>query len=664
MNIASRPLRAYPRGAFVASMLLVFVAVGCPSPESEWQKAAKANSLAAYEEFLQRHPDSARASEAQERIDQLQRTAEIESAFRAGTIAALERIVEKYPRDPGADRARVKLAELHFERTAEIDSLPAWREFLGRFPEGPSSEKAEERIRILIDERHPTFRDVKRVRAAIQERYGEASAVKLPFQDEIAALLSHAGVEITDEEADATLSIRASGEASGARYSQFGFGGGQYLYTGAYLSGTIELRAGENSLTERFEHRIPTPYSTTMGSAGPTSPNNAPFPAAFQASVPDAMRRLVLRAFGPSPLLTELATGGAKHPSATARILGRSATPPTDRLLRLLRSSNLSTRRWATEALGETQDVRVIEPLIVAARTDTGLATPVAQAIRKIGGRAVPSLLESLETSDPASRGSVIEALGLIGDSRALQPLIERADDSDADVRCRVAGALGHFASSSSVERLLDLLRDPTAKVRSCAADALAAGELSGRESGRQYVSDALRTSRDPSFVRVLLAALDPWPEGAVPARQQIVAAIHSVGRPAVPVLIEVLDGGTLPQRSAVVDVLGRMHGDDRVVVPLAAALKRSLAAGEHELASTTARVLGNLNDDRAVAALIDVLGSSDEHVRNEAIYALGRIGDPSAIPPLRKLKQTGRSGPAVDQALAMLGESELGGPG
>lgn len=57
---------------------------------------------------------------------------------------------------------------------------------------------------------------------------------------------------------------------------------------------------------------------------------------------------------------------------------------------------------------------------------------------------------------------------------------------------------------------------------------------------------------------------------------------------------------------------------------------------------SHAAFILGVKNDKRAVQALIVALQDNDRSVVANVIYALGEIGDPQALEPLRKLNDAG----------------------
>ena len=78
------------------------------------------------------------------------------------------------------------------------------------------------------------------------------------------------------------------------------------------------------------------------------------------------------------------------------------------------------------------------------------------------------------------------------------------------------------------------------------------------------------------------------------------------------------------------------------------------------------ARVLGELGDRRAVPVLVGVLSSYDQRttLKEEAVYALGRLGDPSAVGPIGRMLDTQLDASGVElrqAALKVLGQ--LGTP-
>jgi HEAT repeat protein len=129
---------------------------------------------------------------------------------------------------------------------------------------------------------------------------------------------------------------------------------------------------------------------------------------------------------------------------------------------------------------------------------------------------------------------------------------------------------------------------------------------------------------RVESLVRALRAADDD-------VRDRAARALGDLRDPhAIPALAEAVLRDGFPGRGAVWALT--QFDDERLVAPLVAALShpdataRALAAGK----------LAELGDPEAVPALVRVLrGDGDEHVREEAARALGRLGEVAALEPL-----------------------------
>ena len=94
----------------LAPILLLITALGCAS--SAWRSALDANSISAYQKFLQRYPDTEFSSEARRQVDSLlaedRRRLEA-SAYEAarcdGTSGALEEFLTRYPDGAGPTEA-------------------------------------------------------------------------------------------------------------------------------------------------------------------------------------------------------------------------------------------------------------------------------------------------------------------------------------------------------------------------------------------------------------------------------------------------------------------------------------------------------------------------------------------------------------------------------
>ncbi|MCU4137430.1 MAG: hypothetical protein MW689_001001 [Thermodesulfobacteria bacterium] len=81
------------------------VLVGCATPKKNWEKAQRLNTIEAYQEFLQKHPNSEFAYEAKRKIEELawERTKE------QNTIEAYQEFIDKYPQSEFIREAKIGL---------------------------------------------------------------------------------------------------------------------------------------------------------------------------------------------------------------------------------------------------------------------------------------------------------------------------------------------------------------------------------------------------------------------------------------------------------------------------------------------------------------------------------------------------------------------------
>lgn len=80
--------------------------------ERAWAQALQANSAESFESYLQRRPSGVHAEEARDRIGTIGRMNAWYAASLAGSTEALQEFLEKYPQGPLANQARARLAKL------------------------------------------------------------------------------------------------------------------------------------------------------------------------------------------------------------------------------------------------------------------------------------------------------------------------------------------------------------------------------------------------------------------------------------------------------------------------------------------------------------------------------------------------------------------------
>ena len=107
--------------------------VGCATPKKDWEKAQRLNTIEAYEEFLQKHPDSEFAYEAKHKIEELA----WERAKEQNTIEAYEEFLQKHPFSIFALDAKERIANLErFKKIFEAAKTSFQLEqLLGKYPE-------------------------------------------------------------------------------------------------------------------------------------------------------------------------------------------------------------------------------------------------------------------------------------------------------------------------------------------------------------------------------------------------------------------------------------------------------------------------------------------------------------------------------------------------
>lgn len=111
-------------------VIMTMLAAGCGS--REWKAAEKANTIAAYERFLQRNPTAQHAALAKERLDNLR----WDAALRDSSIAAVEAFCQHHPDSRHLPAAQQKIMELRWTSARQDNSVASYEDFLRRYPDG------------------------------------------------------------------------------------------------------------------------------------------------------------------------------------------------------------------------------------------------------------------------------------------------------------------------------------------------------------------------------------------------------------------------------------------------------------------------------------------------------------------------------------------------
>jgi HEAT repeat protein len=139
--------------------------------------------------------------------------------------------------------------------------------------------------------------------------------------------------------------------------------------------------------------------------------------------------------------------------------------------------TNDTTTSAAAKAVAAKPKAKVVRPAsesgLLRLRTirpfrEWGVRETAADALARIGGPAVPALIETLHDPDNSIRAQAARALARMGPKAApaLQELIAALNDEDREVRQGAARALGQIGpdAEEAVPALIQALKDPRNK--------------------------------------------------------------------------------------------------------------------------------------------------------------------------------------------------------
>jgi HEAT repeat protein len=275
-----------------------------------------------------------------------------------------------------------------------------------------------------------------------------------------------------------------------------------------------------------------------------------------------------------------------------------------------LKDDSPRVRRVAAEELGRrgAKAEDAVPALVALLRQDK--AEPVrqaaAEALAKVGPRAVPALVDVLKDREPSSRDAAANSLRLMGPGakEAVTALAARLKDDSPDVRQRAAEALGAIGpdAKDAAPALVEALKDP--------------GNAEGAPRGL-----------GPSTVRdaALAALLHLGPE-----------AEKALARDGLPVVVLRLKDRDPAVREAAAITLAYLGPKGEAVVP---ALVEACRDSQKEVRAAAGSALGQLGP-KGVTALLGLCCDKDAEVRFSAVNQVEWLFSipPEAVGPLTKL--------------------------
>ena len=323
------------------------------------------------------------------------------------------------------------------------------------------------------------------------------------------------------------------------------------------------------------------------------------------------------------------ALGVTKHVDA--------ATP----LVRLLKHRDASVRSQAAQALQKFAHPKTAKPLLDRVLTEgqPDVRRETEIALLQTGPFAVKAIADRLPvTVDDAQNLLLIDILTKTSEEGATGLIVSQLAHNDPSVRQRAAQALGQVQAISVMGDLAARLDDENAEVRRAAAQAL-------QQIGWEPESDACAAAYWFEL-STASAIADIW--------KRDLDRCVATGLPAVDVLLKRLGDSDKKVRLKALEGLGRIVPHERIVGGVARCLDNQ--EGEVRLAAVAAlqkmgtaalgplierltqedlnvrraiaRVLGSIDNDRAVQALLEqVAHESNLDVKQRMIESLGQLG-------------------------------------
>lgn len=271
----------------------------------------------------------------------------------------------------------------------------------------------------------------------------------------------------------------------------------------------------------------------------------------------------------------------------------------------------------------------------------------------------VAEQIAALRDEDWAIREEAALLLGKLKDPRAVSPLVAILRDSDRSVREAAVGALTSIGPPS-VTALGSCLSGPDVSVQEAASAVLASiadgtvlDELlqtlhSQNWIVRMHATKALGRIKDPGSISFLIPLLQ---DKVKAVREEASSTLAAIGDSAIPALLESLTHQDWLVRLHAVEALGKTKSSD-AVTPLLRALFNDADSAVREDA---VRALGYIGDPQAVEFLLTVM-DKEPGLRTLAVEALGQIKDRRAVPALIDVVR-GTHPPATTRTVAGCGD-------
>ncbi len=352
-------------------------------------------------------------------------------------------------------------------------------------------------------------------------------------------------------------------------------------------------------------------------------------------------------------LINSLSSHSPRIKAGIIRVLGElKCTIARDELIRLSCDEHVSVREEVVRALGKIGGSEVITPLLkLMGDVNPCVREKSVDAIAAQGESVVESLVSALKhTKNKYKKKAIIEAIGKIKSDKALMALIDCLQDSYNLVRITAINTLSGMSSQSFVQDLIEVLCINPLDIRELMNIAVSSkvirlkirairslAELKDSRAIPALTAMFTRKESDLLEKEILLALkkikLAVWAKiGAL----QVLGRIKAVE--ALPVIMLHLNDADKNVICEALEAIKSMKATDAIQDVMALADNR-----EDLIRKKVLSVLGTTGTGNSAVTDIVVERLKDENreIRKEAARVLGKLNDKKAIVPLEKLIKT-----------------------
>lgn len=176
----------------ILCLVLTLALIGCDRQGDAWEEAQQQDTIAAYEAFIERYPESPEAEQARARVESLRTEQAWNETLQRNTAEAYREFIEAHPGADMVDEARDRLEtlerEAEWQDLSDSENIAELRAFAADHPDTPEAELARDRVGELEARAEAERRERERQQELERERQARREAEQRTHRVQLAAV--------------------------------------------------------------------------------------------------------------------------------------------------------------------------------------------------------------------------------------------------------------------------------------------------------------------------------------------------------------------------------------------------------------------------------------------------------------------------------------------